>query len=668
MTVSPEDIVDPQIREWFCKKHNPKKLINAQLIDTKTAAENGIQTWVQDGQHYVVDKFATLKDFELQTKFDFFSCDIDKQYNICLLYAVWNNPLYLKLLYLSLISQFYFTDVKCIDIKVFVDHKLEAEARALLPSFVKVIKVSQNLNKHYITLHPSLKEYDRIIISDCDTFFFGEQRELYRYISESNNKSLCMMKYVGEKVANVLGERVVLSKFKKVEEYLEELANLLSITVPKLHEYYSRIWYLSCLIDIPSYVFTSKDWEMHVKACQNRLGTWCDETVFLTYAWTRDIKVVDLSSLGNDIHVVLAPKTKEFMKDPKGLGIIHPLHGSFCHDTSVIELYEKISNLEHSVPKNTDHLKNNHVIPRNNYVKRYPEICLMIGTYGSNHVIRQSSLWPDDVPLPIGIQHSYDSSGDVRNDFRRNILQHFWVYGEREENFLLEHKEGNPQHIWKCGHPCLYLPKSDSITRNGTLAMPKHGAGSHSPVHLDKYFKLLCTLPTIFHPITVCLTNHDLQHAKIARDLGLNCLTMGDGEGLFYEYQREVMQRYEYVTSNYNGSPMWLSLHWGCKFFYLGEPAEMFNSTKNSYWHSSISYPHLFSIDRVEDSLSHHDLVDLHLGRLYKKSPVELRQLLLDLTKDCKYKLWVTIHNEYKDDKDNFIQRLYVKAQEWTFT
>jgi len=42
----------------------------------------------------------------------------EKKYNICVVYACWWNHFYLKPLYLSLMSQFAYTDIHNVDVKI----------------------------------------------------------------------------------------------------------------------------------------------------------------------------------------------------------------------------------------------------------------------------------------------------------------------------------------------------------------------------------------------------------------------------------------------------------------------------------------------------------------------------------------------------------------------
>ncbi len=319
------------------------------MISGDDITDTSVKRWYLEKNFKGDAKFTTIGVFDFVPNFDFNLTRRLTKSSICLVYAVWSNPQYLKFLHISLVSQFKFTDVSTADIKVFVDPKLEEQARELLPG-ISIVIIEGVFNKYSITLHQELHDYDRVIICDCDTFMYGEKQPFYFDVSNLSTDTILMMEDPEENARKVFENRVVLSKFRdqpgEVQRYTHAVASVLGMSITELHDMLeNHRWYLSCMMVYPSHIFTSDDWKEHVQRF-SALNSWCDETVFLTYAWTRGFEVGSLNQINEKVRVVLAAEARDFIRSPKNLGIVHPLHGTYCEDVTICELYDDVLQAE----------------------------------------------------------------------------------------------------------------------------------------------------------------------------------------------------------------------------------------------------------------------------------------------------------------------------------
>ncbi len=320
MEFNPDDITEDKIKKWYKDKEKAKE--------------------------EPVDKFATIKDYEIDCNFDFSAYALNKKYNICLVYCVWSTNSYFKLLYLSLVSQFKFTDVTDVDIKIFVDTNLYDEAVYYFESCpVELIEVDPPFNKFNIVTHPSLADYSRIIISDCDTFMFGQKTDLYKRINESNINTLYMMEDRDKNTIRVFEARYDLCRgIESMDEYKQFFASFFETDIDSMESIIkANQWHLSCFMQWNQRFSKHPEWLDHCKKC-SEIKTWCDETVFLTFAWKYGYTVEDFSSI-NGVNVILAHQVSDYLQnDSKEFGIVHPLHGSYCNNMSIQKLYADILN------------------------------------------------------------------------------------------------------------------------------------------------------------------------------------------------------------------------------------------------------------------------------------------------------------------------------------
>ena len=261
---------------------------------------------------------------------------------------MWKQPLYAKLLYSSLFSQFKYTDASNVSIKVFADSECFDEACRIASYFpeVEVVLVAEEFSKYTIINHPSLRGYDHIVLSDCDTFFYGKKHKIYQAI-DKNNSYIYMMLDPHPKASEVFYSRMQITfpSPGSEEKHLENMSNCLKISTAQMSDYLqNNRWYLSCFMTFPRQCYRDDKWQDYCKLCF-QVRTWCDETVFLTHGWDEDYKFRHFDKIRKGVGVVYATQTRSFLEKKrykKILGIMHPLHGDFCHDMKITKLYKRI--------------------------------------------------------------------------------------------------------------------------------------------------------------------------------------------------------------------------------------------------------------------------------------------------------------------------------------
>lgn len=99
---------------------------------------------------------------------------------------VWGDLDYLKYLYISLLSNYLFTDISEFDLKIFVGNELmkegEEKVRELFFPFTDQIYFKDNPYKYFTTFYDEVEEYEFIAHIDSDLFFYGKKRNFYTSI------------------------------------------------------------------------------------------------------------------------------------------------------------------------------------------------------------------------------------------------------------------------------------------------------------------------------------------------------------------------------------------------------------------------------------------------------------------------------------------------------
>jgi len=111
--------------------------------------------------------------------------------------------------------------------------------------------------------------------------------------------------------------------------------------------------------------------------------------------------------------------------------------------------------------------------------------------------------------------------------------------------------------------------------RKGTLAFPSHSSSDYdfSSGYLN-YARELKKLPPQYQPVTICMYYYDLLNDKhkIFIEQGFDVITNGFvGESSFVDHFYQSLSKFEYITSNHEGSYAYYALEMGLPFFLYGE-------------------------------------------------------------------------------------------------
>jgi hypothetical protein len=96
-----------------------------------------------------------------------------------------------------------------------------------------------------------------------------------------------------------------------------------------------------------------------------------------------------------------------------------------------------------------------------------------------------------------------------------------------------------------------------------------------------------------------------------------------------------ILSRYNYMTTNYTGTALWVAMYAGCRPFYFKEPAVFVRKTDEKQTVARILYRHLFSPANADEHISNKTvLLNGAFGLDYRRSADELRSLLEEWGKD----------------------------------
>ncbi len=308
-------------------------------------------------------------------------------------------------------------------------------------------------------------------------------------------------------------------------------------------------------------------------------------------------------------------------------------------------------------------------IPKNidKSVPQYPEFDHDIALYHNNYIIRKFSCWPDHLPLPVSLAPHSFSYGPPVVDWWCSPLSNLWVYGDHEYYYFIRHGLIGYSQIWRCGHPMLYL-KDLKISNNklGTIALPRTAVEGVPWEKFDKYLESLTKLPKEMHPITVSLPHSASDYQDECQQFGIDAICFGHHGQLYYKNLTEGLSKFKYATSNYFGTPSLISTYVGCRFLYYNkELPEVFNSSGKKI-NPPIPYENLFSLDNRNKQLDEKKkITDYHLGALYKKTPLELNNLLIYWATDFKYQLLSLLQKKYFPDDLRPLSNLIRDDRPW---
>lgn len=299
--------------------------------------------------------------------------------DVTVCYTLWDNPIYVKMLYLSLQSQLLYTDI--LNVKKFqivVDRKLEAIVwdifRVFENSFsgnfeldIKTINsevlvaspmarntmTPQRINKYVISLHEDMRETELLILSDCESFMYGKKAPVYRnlynqYKNTKNFPVLGCQEYPEEGSSVFLDRREQLAgMMENDEEYINWCSYRLNIDQDEFKDIIVNRydWFLTCwfVFDNEKYATYDQHWRDYVE-WSRVYSMYCDESIYLTYGLCADDYDVEDLSFIDGLRFLHSHQCEEFFLNSNYdvTGVVHPLHGEYSEDMWVQDFYDTI--------------------------------------------------------------------------------------------------------------------------------------------------------------------------------------------------------------------------------------------------------------------------------------------------------------------------------------
>jgi len=221
--------------------------------------------------------------------------------------------------------------------------------------------------------------------------------------------------------------------------------------------------------------------------------------------------------------------------------------------------------------------------------------------YGHSEIIRNYCGYPEELPLPLVIQHggsAYYNLFEITNEY----LFDYWVWNEEVKEMNIKDHAIPPYTLHVLGAPFIYLADElklsfTDIERKGTIVFPGHSTPCCPLIKdFEEYANQLEILPDQFHPITVCLHPYDIfQSLHIPFEnkgfTVVSCVPdvityhqeIVNNINLFWQiYEQSYTSSYltnfihycagkKYATSNSWSTGAYYSMYLGLQFFFYGQ-------------------------------------------------------------------------------------------------
>lgn len=218
--------------------------------------------------------------------------------------------------------------------------------------------------------------------------------------------------------------------------------------------------------------------------------------------------------------------------------------------------------------------------------------------------------------------------------------------------------------------------------RKGTIVFPFKSTPK-TTVHFDHaaYAVELKSLPEQFQPVYACLYWADVTKglSKVYREADIPIVTAGHrNDPLFFHRFYDLCRRFRYSSSNDIGTNLFLSVHSGCRFFYLdgdGLRREVISDSKiddrigTTFDKNREISRKLFAEPVEKITPEQRAFVDSFLGLKHFVSPKKLRRILLREQRLFEKRPWW--HGEKKllahPDASDFTWNKFAPSQGWYF-
>lgn len=229
----------------------------------------------------------------------------DREEDTCVVYSLWDNFAYVKYAYLSILSNYLYTDLEDFKLRVIIGGDLNKYKQYLIPIFndlgAKVHSVEEPCFKY--KLPRVFSDYDVVFGVDADVFFGGSKLPVYSLLRDRYKKlkedSFIKTPYIGCKEQDYRTEK----RFFYPDEVLDDVyfgkdkkdfvtywvnKEFLDLSPKKVVSMMKERWLWNTFSVFSPDLFESKKWKALEKFC-NDMRLWDDEFVYTLYFWDNDI-------------------------------------------------------------------------------------------------------------------------------------------------------------------------------------------------------------------------------------------------------------------------------------------------------------------------------------------------------------------------------------------
>ena len=196
---------------------------------------------------------------------------------------------------------------------------------------------------------------------------------------------------------------------------------------------------------------------------------------------------------------------------------------------------------------------------------------------GHGKTFREAACYPKILPLFIGSDHGVHWESRCWQNEIDSPAPYYFTWNRKKSARMVNEHHRKSFHV---PHPWVWYRRKHFPVRAeggcGTLVFFPHSNDTTKPVFvdLDKYFADLNALPEKYHPITLCLSFHDVRkglHHKL-RKYAMPIVTVGTSNSQkFVDRFYGLIREFRYATSPTIGSHLFYCVEAGIPFFLHGE-------------------------------------------------------------------------------------------------
>lgn len=211
------------------------------------------------------------------------------------------------------------------------------------------------------------------------------------------------------------------------------------------------------------------------------------------------------------------------------------------------------------------------------------EIYWSVEKYSFGRCYREWLNLPSWLPLPFGGDHGVNDTGILTSGEILSKTNVFLTWTKDRYEVL---KKKYKKKILHVPHPWVtfrraYKLKKDKNSK-GTLIFFTHTTFGVETKKYDyeKYFAELKMLPDNYHPLVICMHYMDIKknyHLDILK-YNLPIISVGDwSSSYFVERFYSMISKFNFATSNFGGSELFLCEEFGVNYFIKGDPITFIN-------------------------------------------------------------------------------------------